>query len=102
MKGRLTVAASNSPNIVMLAGDKDAVMEAKQILNKESMFSLVLQADTGYPLYRMLPCAKLYTEQLKHCNIASGISNVFTAWVSSVYSDNRTIGWSVPEGQPYR
>jgi acyl transferase domain-containing protein len=92
MKGRLTVAASNSPKSVTLAGDKDAVMEAKQILDKESMFNRVLQVDTGYHSHHMLPCAEPYTEQLKHCNVAVGSGNGFTAWVSSVYPDNRTIG----------
>ncbi|KAF9697439.1 hypothetical protein EKO04_005132 [Ascochyta lentis] len=92
MKGRLTVAASNSPKSVTLAGDKDAVMEAKQILDKESMFNRVLQVDTGYHSHHMLPCAEPYTEQLKLCNVAVGSGNGFTAWVSSVYPDNRTIG----------
>lgn len=91
MKGRLTVAASNSPKSVTLAGDKDAVMDAKQMLDKEGMFNRVLQVDTGYHSHHMMPCAEPYTEQLKRCNVAVGSGNGFTAWVSSVYSDNRTI-----------
>lgn len=92
MKGRLTVAASNSPKSITLAGDKDAVMEAKQILDKQCTFNRVLQVDTGYHSHHMLPCAEPYTEQLKRCKVKVGNGNGFTAWVSSVYPDNRTIG----------
>ncbi|KAH8723490.1 putative hybrid NRPS/PKS enzyme [Phaeosphaeriaceae sp. PMI808] len=91
MQGRLTVAASNSPKSVTLAGDKDAVFEAKQILDKQGMFNRVLQVDTGYHSHHMIPCAEPYTEQLKGCNIEVGKGNGFTNWVSSVYTDSRTI-----------
>ncbi|KAL8969722.1 MAG: hypothetical protein Q9183_001867 [Haloplaca sp. 2 TL-2023] len=48
LKGRLTVAASNSPKSVTLSGDEDAVNEAKQILDKEGLFNRVLKVDRGY------------------------------------------------------
>ncbi|KAL8879544.1 MAG: hypothetical protein Q9198_002863, partial [Flavoplaca austrocitrina] len=91
LKGRLTVAASNSPKSVTLSGDEDAVIEAKQILDKEGMFNRVLKVDTAYHSSHMLPCAVPYTAQLESCNIRPGKGNSTTAWVSSVYEDSRTM-----------
>ncbi|ORY71799.1 putative hybrid NRPS/PKS enzyme [Pseudomassariella vexata] len=91
MQDRLTVAASNSPKSVTLAGDKDAVMEAKKILDAEGLFNRVLQVDTGYHSSHMLPCAEPYTAQLESCDIRAGPGSETTAWVSSVYDDSRTM-----------
>ncbi|KAI9040688.1 PKS-NRPS hybrid synthetase psoA [Aspergillus affinis] len=91
MKGRLTVAASNSPKSVTLSGDEDAVLKAKQMLDNEGLFNRVLKVDTAYHSSHMLPCAEPYTAQLKTCNIQVGKGNGVTAWVSSVYEDSRTI-----------
>ncbi|KAL8999563.1 MAG: hypothetical protein Q9169_001652 [Polycauliona sp. 2 TL-2023] len=91
LKGRLTVAASNSPKSVTLSGDEDAVVEAKQLLDKEGMFNRVLQVDTAYHSSHMLPCAIPYTAQLESCNLRASKGNDTTAWVSSVYEDSRTM-----------
>lgn len=91
MKGRITVAASNSPKSVKLSGDEDAVLEAKQMLDDEGLFNRVLKVDTGYHSSHMLPCAEPYTAQLETCNVQVGKGNGVTAWVSSVYEDSRTI-----------
>ncbi|KAL8909684.1 MAG: hypothetical protein Q9171_004929 [Xanthocarpia ochracea] len=91
LKGRLTVAASNSPKSVTLSGDEDAVIEAKQMLDKEGLFNRVLKVDTAYHSSHMLPCAVPYTVQLESCNIRAGKGNSTTAWVSSVYEDSRTM-----------
>ncbi|KAL8721656.1 MAG: hypothetical protein Q9225_001705 [Loekoesia sp. 1 TL-2023] len=91
MKGRLTVAASNSLKSVTLSGDKDAVIEAKQMLDNEGLFNRVLKVDTAYHSSHMLPCAKPYTAQLESCDIRVGKGNGTTAWVSSVYEDSRKI-----------
>ncbi|KAL8727344.1 MAG: hypothetical protein Q9166_006112 [cf. Caloplaca sp. 2 TL-2023] len=63
LQGRLTVAASNSPKSVTLSGDEDAVIQAKQMLDREGLFNRVLE----------------------------GKGNGTTAWVSSVYEDSRTM-----------
>lgn len=91
MEGRITVACSNSPKSVTLAGDKDAVIEAKQMLDEQGLFNRLLQVDTGYHSAHMQHCAVPYTAQLTSCNLLAGQGNGETAWVSSVYSDNRTI-----------
>lgn len=91
MQGRLTVAASNSPKSVTLSGDEDAILEAKQMLDHEGLFSRVLKVDTAYHSSHMSPCAEPYTTQLKTCNVQVRKGNGVTAWVSSVYEDSRTI-----------
>lgn len=91
LKGRLTVAASNSPKSVTLSGDEDAVTEAKKILDEEGLFNRVLKVDTAYHSSHMLPCAVPYTAQLVNCNIRAGKGNGTTAWVSSVYEDSKTM-----------
>lgn len=91
MKGRLTVAASNSPKSVTVSGDEDAIIEAKQMLDNEGLFNRVLKVDTAYHSSHMLPCAEPYTAQLKSCDIQVGKGNGITAWVSSVYEDSRTL-----------
>ncbi|KAI4230036.1 MAG: hypothetical protein L6R36_000415 [Xanthoria steineri] len=90
-KDRLTVAASNSPKSVTLSGDEDAVLEAKQLLDKDGMFNRMLKVDTAYHSSHMLPCAVPYTAQLESCNIRADKGNGTTAWVSSVYEDSRSI-----------
>ncbi|THC93486.1 hypothetical protein EYZ11_007042 [Aspergillus tanneri] len=91
MKGRLTVAASNSPKSVTLSGNEDAVLAAKEMLDNEGLFNRVLKVDTAYHSSHMLPCAEPYTTQLESCDIRVGNGNGITAWVSSVYEDSRTI-----------
>lgn len=91
MNSRLTVAASNSPKSVTLSGDKDAVIDAKKMLDNEGLFNRVLKVDTGYHSPHMLPCAQPYTAQLESCQLNVGKDNGTTAWVSSVYEDTRTI-----------
>ncbi|OAQ62682.1 hybrid NRPS/PKS enzyme [Pochonia chlamydosporia 170] len=91
MKDRLTIAASNSPKSVTLSGDEDAVIEAKEMLDKEGLFNRVLKLDTAYHSSHMYPCAAPYLAALQRCDIKVGKSSATTAWVSSVYEDNRTI-----------
>ena len=91
MKGRLTVAASNSPKSVTLSGDEDAVLEAKEMLDNEGLFNRVLKVDTAYHSTHMYPCGPPYLAALERCNIPVGEGNGITAWVSSVREENRTI-----------
>ncbi|KAK1966752.1 putative hybrid NRPS/PKS enzyme [Colletotrichum sublineola] len=87
-RGRLTVAASNSPTSVTLSGDVDAVDEAKKSLDQEGLFNRVLKVDTAYHSHHMQPCDKSYAASLSHCNIHILSGNENTAWISSVYENN--------------
>ncbi|KAL2830329.1 hypothetical protein BDW59DRAFT_158657 [Aspergillus cavernicola] len=85
-ESRLGVAASNSPTSVTLSGDLDAVREAKELLDSRKTFARLLQVDTAYHSYHMLPCADPYVSSLA----ASGIrpndpSKSSCIWISSVY-----------------
>lgn len=68
-EGRLCVAASNSPSSVTIAGDHDAIEEAKEVLVNESKFTRILQVDTAYHSHHMTACASAFQESLLKCNI---------------------------------
>ncbi|KAH7024908.1 uncharacterized protein B0I36DRAFT_416764 [Microdochium trichocladiopsis] len=94
MKGRLTVAASNSPSGVTLSGDEDAVKEAKALLDERGLFNRVLQVDTAYHSHHMAPCADVYVQSLLACGIeVQPVKNERNCtWVSSVHGSSRTPG----------
>jgi len=89
MKGRLSVAASNSATSVTLSGDLDAVEAAKKRLDADGMFNRVLKVDTAYHSHHMEPCAVPYVESLRQCGIAVHPENESCRWVSSVYGSLR-------------
>ncbi|KAI5274298.1 hypothetical protein E4T47_02663 [Aureobasidium subglaciale] len=86
-EGRLTVAASNAPESVTLSGDRDAILEAQDILNEEGKFNRVLKVDKAYHSHHMLPCGEPYVTALKACG-CDGVEDVrtpTTTWISSVF-----------------
>lgn len=68
-KGRLCVAACNSPSSVTLSGDADAVEEARAVFEEENKFARLLKVDTAYHSHHMLPCSARYLEAVKGCAI---------------------------------
>ena len=89
-KGRLEVAASNSPTSTTLSGDEDAIKEAKDVFDKEGTFARVLKVDTAYHSHHMRPCADKYIASLHACKIHVRESDDRCIWVSSVYGLNGT------------
>ena len=87
LSGRIGVAASNSPELVTLSGDIDTINEAQKILEKENTFAKLLNVDTAYHSYHMLPCAKSYLDSLKACNIKVNSPRSDCTWISSVRGD---------------
>lgn len=85
--GRLTVAASNAPDSVTLSGDKDAILEAQEILNDEGKFNRVLKIDKAYHSHHMRPCAEPYVAALKACGCDTFNMDAAPSvtWISSVY-----------------
>ncbi|KAL2842427.1 hypothetical protein BJX68DRAFT_270607 [Aspergillus pseudodeflectus] len=67
--GRLDVAAENSPSLVTLSGDEDAVTEAIQDFQAREIFSRRLKVDTAYHSVHMLPCAGPFLDSLNVCGI---------------------------------
>lgn len=92
LRGRICVAAKNSPTSVTLSGDADAIQDAKEIMEDEGKFARLLRVNTAYHSHHMLRAAELYLESLSNCDIASpphrdGDSDR-PIWISSVTGDD--------------
>ena len=85
-KGRLAVAAHNSPASVTLSGDADAVVHAKKFFDEDKKFARLLKVDTAYHSHHMLPCGDAYVQALRACGIQinKDQSNSSCSWFSSV------------------
>lgn len=88
-KGRLCVAAYNSPTGVTLSGDKDAIEQAKEILQDEGKFARVLKVDKAYHSPHMRNVANEFLEALKRCDIQPQHDVTGPAWLSSTYEDTK-------------
>ncbi|ENH70099.1 Lovastatin nonaketide synthase [Fusarium oxysporum f. sp. cubense race 1] len=86
-KGRISLAASNSPSSATISGDEDAILEAKEILEEQKTFVRLLKVDTAYHSHHMRACAEPYLESLKACNITVNPPSSNCIWVSSVYGN---------------
>ncbi|PCD25242.1 hypothetical protein AU210_014350 [Fusarium oxysporum f. sp. radicis-cucumerinum] len=86
-KGRISLAASNSPSSATISGDEDAILEAKGILEEQKTFARLLKVDTAYHSHHMRACADPYLESLKACNITVNPPSSNCIWVSSVYGN---------------
>ncbi|KIW31320.1 uncharacterized protein PV07_02977 [Cladophialophora immunda] len=86
-EGRMTVAASNGPESVTLSGDKDAILEAYDVLIDESRFARVLKVDKAYHSHHMRPCAEPYVAALRACSCDASTPPAAprSTWLSSVY-----------------
>lgn len=84
-KGKLAVAAHNSPASVTLSGDVSAIALAKKVFEEEKKFVRLLRVDIAYHSHHMLPCGDPYVEALRNCGIKvnpGGDRNC--SWFSSV------------------
>ncbi|KAF4439073.1 polyketide synthase [Fusarium acutatum] len=86
-KGRISLAASNSPSSATISGDENAILEAKEILEEQKTFARLLKVDTAYHSHHMRACAEPYLESLKACNITVNTPSSNCIWVSSVYGN---------------
>lgn len=88
-KGRITVAASNSPSSVTLSGDKDAISEMKEHLGERQFQARVLQVDTAYHSHHMRFCAEPYLLHLKELGVTvqTPPADQECRWYSSVRHD---------------
>ncbi|KAI9035214.1 lovastatin nonaketide synthase [Aspergillus affinis] len=92
MRGRIAVAACNSPWSVTLSGDIDAIESAKSVLDSDGKFTRMLRVDTAYHSHHMIPCARPYMEFLQRCGIKATIPGpTAPSWYSSVNPSNEPI-----------
>ncbi|KAF2794869.1 ketoacyl-synt-domain-containing protein [Melanomma pulvis-pyrius CBS 109.77] len=87
----LRVAASNSQGSCTLAGDAEAIEEAKSRLQEDGTFVRVLEVDTAYHSHHMQPCAEPYLESMRKCGIEVEKSPTRCVWYSSVWGSNGRI-----------
>jgi len=82
-RGRITVAAFNSPQSVTLSGDADAVLEAAELLKTQGKFARLLKVDTAYHSHHMIRCSNAYIASLKEVGIKPR-NGLEATWFSSV------------------
>ncbi|TRX93304.1 hypothetical protein FHL15_005883 [Xylaria flabelliformis] len=91
-KGRLAVAAHNSPASVTLSGDADAIIHAKKIFDEEKKFARLLQVDQAYHSHHMLPCGDDYVRALRACGVrVKKNRNSSCVWYSSVSGSDEPV-----------
>ena len=85
-KGRVIVAAHNSPASVTLSGDLDAIEEVKKVFDKDKKFARVLKLDKAYHSHHMLAPGEAYLEAIRACGVRVNRERTENscAWFSSV------------------
>ena len=84
-RGRLQIAAHNSPASVTLSGNADAVIHAKKVFDEEKKFARMLKVDKAYHSHHMLPCGDAYIQSLRECGIrVNRDRDTSCTWYSSV------------------
>lgn len=68
-RGRVTIAAFNSPQSVTLSGDFDAIDQLSDLLKSQQKFVRVLKVDKGYHSHHMVPCSEHYLAALQSAGI---------------------------------
>lgn len=98
-KGRLAVAAINSSTSVTISGDRDAIEQAKEILEDENKFARLLKVDKAYHSTHMVPCSEGYIEALKRCDVRPLQGDGGCVWYSSTYESREMNGDGDLSGQ---
>ncbi|KAI0131506.1 ketoacyl-synt-domain-containing protein [Daldinia grandis] len=84
-KGRLQIAASNSPTSVTLSGDIEAIRLAHNELTRELRFARLLRVDLAYHSFHMVKAGTKYAEALQSSGIISAGQGNEVIWISSVH-----------------
>ncbi|KAI0196926.1 hypothetical protein F4808DRAFT_473921 [Astrocystis sublimbata] len=83
-RGRISVAASNSPNSVTLSGDLDAVTMAYGKLMESNKSPTMLRVDTAYHSHHMAQPAAHYIKLMQEYGVSPLSGGNDTIWISSV------------------
>jgi len=65
--GRVTVAAVNSPGLLTLSGDEDAIDELQKALSERKVFARKLKVKQAFHSHHMFPLAPAYESALRSC-----------------------------------
>lgn len=85
-RGRLVLAASNSPGLVTISGDLEAIEQAVVDLKKNGIFVRQLMVDTAYHSFHMRRVVQEYSKSLLSCGIETSLGGNGTRWISTLSS----------------
>lgn len=91
-RNKLCFAASNSPTLVTLSGDLDAVQKAVSELKLQGTFVRQLNVDVAYHSSHMHRPVMEYSVALLGCDIQPLSAKEGPRWISSVHGDDREVG----------
>ncbi|GAB1212188.1 hypothetical protein ATERTT37_001318 [Aspergillus terreus] len=94
-RGRIAIAAMNSPSSFTVSGDEDAVVELQQALTDRKVFARRLQVAQAFHSHHMFPLAPGYKEALSAYPGFKANKEPSATMVSSVtgrYADPETLG----------
>lgn len=66
-KGKVCIAAVNSPSSMTLSGDEDAIIQLKENLTARKIFARQLQVAQAFHSHHMIPLAPAYEKALSTC-----------------------------------
>lgn len=66
-KGKVCIAAVNSPSSMTLSGDEDAIIQLKESLTARKIFARQLQVAQAFHSHHMIPLAPAYEKALSTC-----------------------------------
>ena len=96
LKGRASLAASNSSSSVTISGDTDAVHLVEIVMQDEGRFARKLKVDTAYHCFHMAVCSEPYLASLEKCGIqVHEPAPDACPWYSSVREDNERVTMSM-------
>lgn len=105
--GRVTVAAVNSPGMLTLSGDEDAIDELQKTLSVRKIFARKLQVKQAFHSHHMLPLAPAYESALRSCKSfvpQAPICRMFSSVASRVadYREMDASYWAANMTRPVR
>ena len=96
LKGKASLAASNSSSSVTISGDADAIDLVEIVMQDEGRFARKLKVDTAYHCYHMAVCSEPYLASLERCRIqVHEPAPDACPWYSSLREDNERVSMSM-------
>lgn len=96
LKGKASLAASNSSSSVTISGDADAINLVEIVMQDEGRFARKLKVDTAYHCFHMDVCSEPYLTSLEKCCIqVHEPAPDACPWYSSVREDNERVTMSM-------
>ena len=96
LKGKASLAASNSSSSVTISGDADAIDLVATVMQDEGRFARKLKVDTAYHCYHMAVCSEPYLASLEKCRIqVHDPAPDACPWYSSLREGNERVTMSM-------